>query len=540
MAHNYTNSQPKRNVTPQTKPIPGREADMVANSAGGYSFKLDKWKNLERFLILGSEGGTYYISQRKLTKDNIKNSIACIKEDAGKVLTMLYNISVQGRAHKNDPAIMLLAVLFAETDDKIVKHAASKMFPEICRTGTHMFTFAQYVDDLRSWGRAIRNAFGNWYSMDPTKLEYQMIKYAGRTVEGTKNQWTHKDILRSAHVKPASPMHAQLFKYAVKNEFSNELPLVYATEELKSLRAEDIKRSIELITEHKIPQDAWPTEIKNNVAVWRASLNDIPLKALIRNLNRLTSIGVLDKGPNEYVSMVVSKITDEAYLKKSRIHPMDILIAQRVYSAGRGVKGSMTWNPIQKIIDALEAAFYLSFKTIEPSGKRMLLGIDVSGSMSSPISGSNGILACDECSALMAMVTARVEKEYSIMAFDRGFQPLDITPNMNFNSIYKKVHNINGGGTDCAMPMVWAKEHKYNFDAFVVYTDSETWAGRIQPVQALKQYRNQFVRDARLIVVGMNSNGFSIADPDDAGMLDIVGFDANAPRVISEFVGGKL
>jgi len=538
MAHNYTNSQAKKTVTPQSKPIPGREADMVANSAGGFSFALDKWKRLERFLILGSEGGTYYIRENKLTKENIKNSIACIKEDAGKVLTMLYNISVEGRAHKNDPAIMLLAVLFSETDDKIIKHAASRMFPEICRTGTHMFTFAQYIDDLRSWGRAIRNAFGNWYSMDPTKLEYQMIKYAGRTVQGTENQWTHKDILRSAHVKPMTPVHAQLFKYAVKNEFTEDLPLVYATEELKSLRAEDVKRSIELIAEHKIPQDAWPTEIKNNVAVWKAALKDIPLKALIRNLNRLTSIGVLDSGQNEYVSMVVSKITDEAYLKKSRIHPMDILLAQKTYSMGRGFRGNLTWTPVRKIVDALEQAFYLSFKTIEPSGKRMLLGIDVSGSMSSEI--SSGILTCAECSALMAMVTARVEKEYTIMAFNNRFQKLDITPNMSFEAILNKVDGVNFGGTDCALPMIWAKEKKYMFDAFIVYTDNETWAGNIQPVQALKQYRNQFVHDARLIVVGMNSNGFSIADPNDAGMLDIVGFDANAPRVISEFVAGKI
>lgn len=38
----------------------------------------------------------------------------------------------------------------------------------------------------------------------------------------------------------------------------------------------------------------------------------------------------------------------------------------------------------------------------------------------------------------------------------------------------------------------------------------------------------------KLVVVGMVSNGFSIADPDDAGMLDVVGFDAAAPQVIAD------
>ena len=40
---------------------------------------------------------------------------------------------------------------------------------------------------------------------------------------------------------------------------------------------------------------------------------------------------------------------------------------------------------------------------------------------------------------------------------------------------------------------------------------------------------------AKLVVVAMASNGFSIADPEDAGMLDVVGFDAAAPQLIADF-----
>ena len=36
----------------------------------------------------------------------------------------------------------------------------------------------------------------------------------------------------------------------------------------------------------------------------------------------------------------------------------------------------------------------------------------------------------------------------------------------------------------------------------------------------------------------MTSTGFSIADPNDAGMLDIVGFDSAGPALISGFIGG--
>jgi len=84
--------------------------------------------------------------------------------------------------------------------------------------------------------------------------------------------------------------------------------------------------------------------------------------------------------------------------------------------------------------------------------------------------------------------------------------------------------------------MLYALERGLEVDGFVVYTDSETWAGAIHPVQALRLYRERTGVAAKLVVVGMASNGFSIADPDDAGMLDVVGFDAATPAVIADFL----
>ncbi len=73
-----------------------------------------------------------------------------------------------------------------------------------------------------------------------------------------------------------------------------------------------------------------------------------------------------------------------------------------------------------------------------------------------------------------------------------------------------------------------------------IYTDSETWAGDVHPAQALRDYRRASGIDARLVVVGMVSNGFSIADPADGGMLDVVGFDTATPQLVADFARGAL
>ena len=186
-------------------------------------------------------------------------------------------------------------------------------------------------------------------------------------------------------------------------------------------------------------------------------------------------------------------------------------------------------------MDALDAAFYASFGNVMPIGKRWLLALDVSGSMEGgQIAGVPG-LTPRVASAAMALITAANEARHQFMAFSTMFMPLSISPRQRLDDVLKTVSGLPFTGTDCALPMVWALKNKAETDAFVVYTASETWAGNIQPVQALRQYRERMGIPAKLIVCGMVSNKFTIADPDDAGMMDVVGFSTATPNVMSDF-----
>ena len=94
--------------------------------------------------------------------------------------------------------------------------------------------------------------------------------------------------------------------------------------------------------------------------------------------------------------------------------------------------------------------------------------------------------------------------------------------------------------TDCALPMVRALEKREPVDAFVIYTDSETYMGKIHPQVALEEYRRGMGIDAKLIVVGMTSNCLTIADPKDLNTLNLAGFDTATPRIINDFIAGTL
>lgn len=535
--------------TPQSEPIPG--SAQVPNSGGGYAWAVDDWTRLDRFLILGSEGGTYYITERKLTAENAEAVARCIAEDGPRVVRRIVEVSEGGRAPKNDPAIFALA-LCAALGNPATRAAAFEAMPRVCRTGTHLFHFAAFVDGLRGWGRGLREAVGAWYAMPVAKLGLQVIKY------GQRDGWSHRDLLRLAHAKPPTEQHAVLYNYMVKGwEWVGDEPhpdpalrQVWAFERLK--RAGTAREVIALVEQYSLPREAIPTEWLNSREVWEALLVHMPLEAMARNLAKMTVVGLLAPG-SEAARHAGEQLRDPERIKSARLHPVKVLAALKTYAQGHGERGKLKWTPVTSVIDTLNDAFYLAFGNVEPTGKRWLLALDVSGSMDgNMIAGVPGLDARTG-SAAMALVTAAVETDRTMVGFsaaqggyggqwgggESGLTPLSISPRQRLDDVVKTMRAVPMGGTDCALPMKWALKHKVAADVFVVYTDSETWAGTPHPVQALRQYRDKMGIPAKMIVVGMTSNGFTIADPDDAGMMDVVGFDTAVPQVMSDFVSAE-
>ena len=547
--------------TPQSLPIPGR--DMVENNAGGFVFKLDEWKQLERFLILGSEGGTYYVSEKKLTADNANKVLLLLKKDGLKVVEKTVEMLKSGRAPKPDTAIFVLA-LAASNGDDATRKAALAAVPTALKTGTHLLKFVDMVNGQRGWGRGLKKAIQLWFKGRKNEtLALQLVKYKQR--EG----WTMKDVLRLAKPVPETEVQGKLFGWTAKNEKADwakalvapgdkALDFVWAAEQAAKLKLVDdkvdsaeakailveanqasVKKLVDLIVTYRLPREALPTEALNKVEVWEALLQEMPMTAMIRNLGTMSKIGLL-KPLSDAEKLVFQRLTDAERLKGAKVHPIQVLSALRTYSSGKGVRSSATWNVSNKVVEALDEAFELSFGTVEPAGTRHLLGLDVSASMSwGEIAGVPG-LSPSAATAALAVVAARTEPWTAIMGFADEFRDLGITAKDRVDVATRKVSESTASSTDASLPMTWALENKIQVDTFVVLTDNETWAGKIQPVQALEKYRQATGIGAKLIVVGMQSTGFTIADPNDAGMLDVVGFDGATPALMAKFAKGEI
>jgi 60 kDa SS-A/Ro ribonucleoprotein len=524
-------------------------SDQVKNSAGGYAFAMGDLDRVKRFLILGSDAPTYYASARDLTFQNFDALRRMAETDPNTLVDTIVEISEGGRAPKVQPALFALAIACSLPNEAGRRYALNHL-SRVARTATHLFTFINYVQQFRGWGPALTKAISAWYlDKEPDTLAYQMVKYRSR--EG----WTHRDVPRQAHPKPVGkPQHNALLGWATQGRMDEELPELVRTFTRLQEEATTARLAVALIqrSDHRITWEMLPNHLQSDPKVWAALVEmGMPITALMRNLPRLTRLGVL-KGST--LRRALTELADEVRLIRGRVHPVSVLLAQRTYASGRG-KGS-TWSPMPAITDALDEAFYKAFGSVQPSGKRTLLGIDVSASMGVQL--MNSPITAREMAAAMSLVTMKTEAEVHAVGFtagpvlnqsrtfhgNNGYQrvavtPLDLSPRRRLDDMVSYMSRFPHGGTDCALPMLYAEANKLEVDTFIIMTDNETWHGDVHPYQALEFYRQQMGIDAKLVVAGFTATNFSIADPDDPKTLDVVGMDSSIPTLIADFSAGR-
>ena len=518
--------------TPQSEPLNGQ----VKNSAGGYSFPVDDEVRMHRFLILGSEGGSYYASERELTLENIKGVRRRVQEDGIAAVRQIQDVSLNRRAPKRSPTLFALATAACFGDEETRK-LAYQVMPEIARSGNDLFEFVKYADSMRGWGRMRRNAVANWYlGKTDEQLAYQVVKYRQR------HRWTHRDLLRQAHPKPPTgSTNQEILQWVTQQTAPSELLATRMIHTFLEAQAEtDPKKLAQLISAQKLPWEAVPAKMLQHPEIWRALAPDMLDDAFVRNLGNLTKSRAITPMDSSWAVERLHNLTkvrhnaDGATLP-GRSHPLAILTALMVYRSGKSVRGNSKWDPVAQVTNALDQVFDQTFVHAPQTNKRIYLGIDVSGSMGShTINNIQGFTA-RMAAAAMAMAVARREPNHYIAAFSHKMVPLDITAGDSLTDVVQKTSNIPMRRTDCAQPILDALEKKMPVDCFIILTDNESWAGNIHPAEALRKYRKEMRIPAKLIATALVANEYSVADPTDAGMMDLVGFDTAIPQLIADF-----
>jgi 60 kDa SS-A/Ro ribonucleoprotein len=528
---NYANREIP--VTEQASPL------QVANNGGGFSFAISDKVRLERFLILGTDSGTYYVNEMDLTKQNVNFIIDLIKKDENLVRGTAVEISKTGRAYRNDAAVFVMALLLVHGRNKALTVSA---IPDVVRTATHVYDLAGFISAFGGWGRAKRDAVNSWFaSKSADELAYQAVKYRQR------NGWTLRDVMRKTHPEGVNPL---VGNFILKGEIAQH----EGAEILQGFKAMQSATSVTQVLKvldnyRNLPWETIPTQYLNDPKVWKKLFENGQLRgqALIRQITRMAKLGMFDD--MGFARKIADAMRDEEMIRRTRLHPMQYLNGYVVYTEGQiprgsgggywgGVSRQKSWNTSGIIQDALDDGFGLAFGNIEPSGKNIMISVDVSGSMSWTAAGTSNF-TCAQAAGAMALVTARVEPQYTVNGFSGDLVNLNLTARDSIESAFRKVKKNNFGSTNPSAPLKKAIRDRIPVDTFVIITDNEVNSGSHVHLD-LKEYRRKTGIKARMVVMGMAANNFSLADPLDGGMLDVLGFDSNTPKVVSDFSAGRI
>lgn len=513
------------------------KSNQTLNSGGEIVYKLTDIERLKRFVFLGSENGSMYINKNILTFENLlclENLLnECKYDDILDVLN-----TYKHKTFKKDYIIYVLARCCSiHLDDdplfwkKDFRTDCFKIMHDVCNIPTDLFLFIQLYENVNKklynstgWNSQFKKNISNWYlSKSNQELMYHITKYPSR------HTWSHKDVLKLTHIKPTDDIQNEIFKYIISDNISPDSSLEYL-KTFHQLKSEiNVDKVVEDIKKFNFVREHIPTHLLNEYKIWCTLIPHMPITSLLRNLNKITSLHILDDYP-DLLQKIIYKI------RNTRVHPLQLLITLKTYSSGKGMKGGLQWTPNRDILNILNSEFYAQFEALKKSNKRLLLALDVSSSMSwNSVCGVDSLTAA-EVSCAMAMIFDYTYSNVDIMGFSSEFKRLDISKSCCLEENLACVKDNTFGNTDCALPFVWASDNKKEYDAIIVFTDNETNSNTIEPSMALDLYRNQTGINTKLVVLGLTSNEFSIANPDDPNMMDIAGFDSSIHDMIYEFL----
>lgn len=532
--------------TPQHQALSGRSEEMHRNAAGGMVFTLDDWSTLRRFLILGTTQGTYYASANKLGAEALVVLDRCLEADPKKTVDVITSVSVAGSPLKQSPCLFALARACSrltgnqafDADNKhpvtVGRAYALSQAPLVLRTLQHVFEFLEYCRRQRGGGSGLTRLLRT-FTLNPRlgDVEYQALKYRNR------DGWSPRDLLRYSRPRATGVddvQRDQLFAWIVKPESEKGRLAVAASERLagyEQLRAGvPLKEAVALIEKLRFTHEFVPNELLGERDVWQALLPNLPMTALTRNLRKMTQVGLLVDG-SDAVLTLKERLLNANNLRKARVHPLRLMMAERQYRSGTDRRGG-SFSPSGEVLSVLEDALELSWSAVEPLKKSVLVAVDDSGSMGQASGAAE--LTAFEAGIALAMWYRRTERVCQLVTFtdSNSTRELNVSSKVTWNELVRIPRTPRG--TDLAEPISWLNRNKKDAEVIIQITDNETYAGHSHVAEELGKLRKRVQHPVAFVNVGVTSTKGTVGDPKDPHTLNVVGFDPTVPEAIAAHV----
>jgi 60 kDa SS-A/Ro ribonucleoprotein len=447
----------------------------ASNEAGGLAYAKSPELALAVYAATGCLNGTFYASD--------ETQLAQVLALAAQVepgLVARTAIHARKAAYMKDMPALLLASLSVR-DGGVLARA----FPQVVDNGRLLRNFVQV---MRS-GRIARKSLGTL----PRRLVRAWLEAAsdmGIVQAAIGNQPSLADVIRMVHPKPANASREALYAWVVGRPYSEAaLPAtLQAYEAFKREPGGDLP---------DLPFQYY-TALPLTAVHWRELALRASWQTLRMNLNTFARNGVFKDA--EVTAVLAARLRDPALIQRARVFPYQLLMAA---NAARGLP--------EPIVEALHQAMEVATRQVPVLAGKVVVAVDVSGSMRSPVSGvrkgGTSKAQCVDVAALVAACIRRNNPEARVLPFDTAVREVRLEASEGVIAQARRLAALCGGGTAISAPLAQLNREKAAVDLLVIVSDNESWADTRSggPTETMRQWAAIKARcpGARLVCIDL-------------------------------------
>jgi 60 kDa SS-A/Ro ribonucleoprotein len=513
----------------------GLRADAV-NEAGGRAYRLSPRHALAQIAATGCFGNVYYAQ----AEDQLNQLLALAGQVDDNVFLAKLALYSRERAFLKDMPAALLLILSKRDRDLF-----RRVFARVVDNGRVLRTLFQMVRSGRfgrkSLSYALQRAFQGW--LNAASVGTLLSASIG-------SDPSLRDVLRLARPTPPDNVRRALYGWLTGKPEAKWAPAT----------ADDLPAEVRTLCAYRAAQTAeeqaailaqarfrWDllADAARGPLVWKQIARLMGAQALRMNLNTLLRHGVFADDP-EMVQYVAERIADAEEIRRSRQFPYQYLAA--ALNAADTVPAAVR--------AALGAAAEIACGNVPELPGPVVIGLDVSGSMGSPVTGQRGRgatskMRCVDVAALFAAAILRRNPDSVVVPFDTQAYRADVTADMPILTLAARLAQYGGGGTDCSLPLAEANRVYAGtpFAGCVLVSDNESWVreGRYGSTAVMTEWQTfvvnqQRLREAgstlpepRLVCIDVQAYTTTQA-PERDDILNVGGFNDAVFGVVSSFL----
>lgn len=483
----------------------------ATNFAGGPAYALSQRQQLAQYAATGCLNSTYYAS----AEDQLE-TVLQLCEDMDSTFIAQTAVYCRERGYMKDMPALLVAVLASKSAPEL-----SRTFKRVINNGKMLRNFVQIVRSgvtgRKSLGTRPKKLIQAWLD---TASENELLSAA------VGNTPSLADVVKMVHPKPTEAWREAFFAWLIGKPYNKEAlpPLLSSYETYKADRSNALPAvPFQMLTSLELSDKAW-AEIALQSG-WQ----------MVRmNLNTFARHGVYAlPGMTEAIA---EKLRDAKAIATAKVFPYQLMAA---YVAST--------NAVPLVIrEALQDALEMALTNIPDIEGKVVVCPDVSGSMSSAVTGSRGSatskMRCIDIAALVAAAMLRKNPQTIVLPFEHDVVQCELNPRDSVMTNAKKLASIGGGSTNCSAPLAQLNASKTRAEMVIFVSDNESWidARNYGATETMREWEifKQRNPQAKLVCINITPNKTTqAAERED--VLNIGGFSDEVFKIIAAFAAGQ-